>query len=308
MDIKIPEGFFKGEIREGFYVESMMKKNWACMIKMLAEVDRICKKHNIQYFADWGTLLGTVRHHGFVPWDDDVDITMKRPDFNKFCLVAPKELPEGWEIVNIHNDVNWRHMLAHVVTGRSVNYDPEHLKEFYGFPYVPGIDIFPLDYLAPTEEEDADVCKLVNIVGVTAASYDNSENSEDSEEEKMATIKAIEEMCGVKFDYSKDIVNQLLRLQERLSMMYSEEEATKIALMPDHAGPRPTDVYPKEYYAGTIEMPFEYITLPVPVGYENILAQKYGPNWRTPYLGGGSHDYPYYKKQQKIVWEALGVL
>ena len=305
MELNIPDNYFEGEIREGFYVESMMKKNWACMIKVLAEVDRICRKHDIQYFADWGTLLGTVRHKGFVPWDDDIDITMKRPDFNKFCLVAPKEMPQGWEVVNIHNDPEWRHMLAHIVTGRSVNYDPDHLKEFYGFPYVPGIDIFPLDYLAPTEEEDKDVCELVNIVGVTAASYDNEE---DSEEEKLKTIKGIEAMCGVKFDYSKDIVNQLLKLQERLSMMYSEEEASKIALMPDHAGPRPLDVYPKEYYASAIEMPFEYVTIPVPVGYKEILKQKYGENWMEPRLSASSHDYPYYKKQQKIAWTALGVL
>ena len=121
MELNIPDNYFEGEIREGFYVESMMKKNWACMIKVLAEVDRICRKHGIQYFADWGTLLGTVRHKGFVPWDDDIDITMKRPDFNKFCLVAPKEMPQGWEVVNIHNDPGWRHMLAHIVTGRSVN-------------------------------------------------------------------------------------------------------------------------------------------------------------------------------------------
>ena len=115
-------------------------------------------------------------------------------------------------------------------------------------------------------------------------------------------------MCGVKFDYSKDIVNQLLKLQERLSMMYSEEEATKIALMPDHAGPRPLDVYPKEYYASAIEMPFEYVTIPVPVGYKEILKQKYGENWMEPRLCASSHDYPYYKKQQKIAWTALGVL
>ena len=115
-------------------------------------------------------------------------------------------------------------------------------------------------------------------------------------------------MCGVKFDYSKDIVNQLLKLQERLSMMYSEEEATKIALMSDHAGPRPLDVYPKEYYESAIEMPFEYVTLPVPVGYKEILKQKYGENWMEPRLCASSHGYPYYKSHQIMAWTALGVL
>lgn len=103
--MQIPEGYLEGEIRDGFYIESMMKKTWAAQMKVLMEVDRVCKKNGIQYFADWGTL-GAVRHHGFVPWDDDMDITMKRPDYNKFCSIAEKEMP-GYNIVNIHTDEGW---------------------------------------------------------------------------------------------------------------------------------------------------------------------------------------------------------
>ena len=58
--MEISEEFLKGEIREGFYVETMMKKVWAAQLEVLGVVDRLCKKHNIQYFADWGTLLGAV--------------------------------------------------------------------------------------------------------------------------------------------------------------------------------------------------------------------------------------------------------
>ena len=69
--------------------------------------------------------------------------------------------------------------------------------------------------------------------------------------------------------------------------------------MGDHAGPRPLDVYPKEYYSESIYVPFEYTTIPVPIGYENILKRKYGEDYMIPYLGGTNHEYPFYRKQQR---------
>ena len=91
---------YAGEYREGFFVEEKMKRAWAAEMEVLKEIDRICNAHGIQYFADSGTLLGAVRHKGFIPWDDDIDIAMKREDYQKFLAVAPKELPERWRLCN----------------------------------------------------------------------------------------------------------------------------------------------------------------------------------------------------------------
>lgn len=80
-----------------------MKRAWAAELEVLSEIDKICKKHNIQYFADWGTLLAAVRHEGFIPWDDDLDITMKREDYHRFMEIAQTELPEGFFAYDFRN-------------------------------------------------------------------------------------------------------------------------------------------------------------------------------------------------------------
>ena len=64
-------------------------------LKILKEVDRICRKYKIRYGLDAGTLIGAVRHHGFIPWDDDADVYFTRSQYEAFCKVAPRELPEG---------------------------------------------------------------------------------------------------------------------------------------------------------------------------------------------------------------------
>lgn len=302
--MNIPEGYLNGEIRDGFYVESTMKKAWAAEIEVLNEVDRICRQHDIQYFADWGTLLGTIRHKGFVPWDDDMDITMKREDYTRFCQIVRQEQGE-LEIINFHTDPEWKDMLSRVINGRSVNYTEAHLDKYHGFPYVAGLDIFPLDYVAPTEDEDEIHCSMISIVEAFSA---NIRNNTATPEEIEQTTKDIEQMCGVKFNNLEPLATQLLKLGERLSMMYTDEESQAVALMGDHAGPRPLDVYPKEYYSESIYMPFEYTTIPVPVGYEKILIQKYGENYMTPYLGGTNHEYPFYRKQQREVYRQMGII
>ena len=79
--MNIPNSFFEDQVREGFYVPSMIKRAWAAEMEVLSEVDRVCEKYNIDYYADWGSLLATVRHGGFIPWDDDLDIVVKRKDY-----------------------------------------------------------------------------------------------------------------------------------------------------------------------------------------------------------------------------------
>ena len=66
--------YFVTEEIEGFIVDSTMKRAWAAQMEIMQEIDKICRENNLQYYAAWGTLLGAVRHKGFIPWDDDIDI------------------------------------------------------------------------------------------------------------------------------------------------------------------------------------------------------------------------------------------
>ena len=123
-------------MKHSFHIEKMMKRAWAVSIKILKEIERICRKHHICYFADWGTLLGAVRHQGFVPWDDDIDIAMKRGDYNRFYAAAKEELPEGYCIVDAAHDEGWPNTRARVLNvpdadNAQMQLKKEELEELY---------------------------------------------------------------------------------------------------------------------------------------------------------------------------------
>lgn len=114
--------------------------------QLLLEVDRICKKHNITYFLWAGTLLGAVRHGDFIPWDDDVDVAMKRDDFETFLRVAPKELLPAFQLVMPGEDDRFFDMIPKVnyVASKLRQNDPD--DEFYrGKHNKVSLDVFCLD-------------------------------------------------------------------------------------------------------------------------------------------------------------------
>lgn len=94
------------ELRERFNPEgSMLRRQQLRMLEILRYVDRVCKEHNIHYWLSSGTLLGAVRHGGFIPWDDDLDIEMLREDYEKFLKVFPEN--EDFVLQTIHTDPNF---------------------------------------------------------------------------------------------------------------------------------------------------------------------------------------------------------
>ena len=112
-------------------------------LKVLKEIKRICTKHDIKYFLTGGTLIGAVRHKGFIPWDDDIDIAMMRPDYDRFLEIAPKELGPEFSLLCIQQNPKIGTFFSKVVlngtTYRNVQ-QPDDAKNF-GFL----VDVLPYD-------------------------------------------------------------------------------------------------------------------------------------------------------------------
>lgn len=111
-------------------------------LEMLKDIDFICKKNNIEYFLTWGSALGAVRHGGFIPWDDDIDISMTWENYKKFEDIAQKELGDKYFYQSQETDkycfTNWNKVRINNTT--SMEKHLRHIKCHYGIC----IDTFPL--------------------------------------------------------------------------------------------------------------------------------------------------------------------
>lgn len=303
--MQFQDSYFEDEVRDGFYVPGLMKRAWAAQLEMLEDIDKVCKKHNIQYYAEWGTLLGAVRHGGFIPWDDDFDIGMKRADYNKFLSVAEAELPEGYGLLNhrtVHDGESLWEFMIRVMNGHKICFEKQHLEKFHDFPFAVGIDIFPLDYLIADKQAEERRAKLLYLMTMAGIAIDESPDSEKTER----LIRQVEEACNVTIARNGEVKRQLYSLEEQYFSLYSEQEAEEITIMPNWVNSKLTYKFPKSYYEEAVMLPFENTQIPVPIGYDAVLRKKYG-NYMKLVRAGGAHEYPFYKRQEAILQEKVGV-
>lgn len=295
------ETYFSGEEREGFYIKPMMKRAWAAQLEILQEIDRICQRNNIEYFASSGTLLGAIRHGGYIPWDDDLDIEMKRLDYERFLKIAAEELPEGYGISSPACDSKWDVPFARVLNTYIIPLQGERLQQFHGFPMQAGVDIFPIDYLPVDQSEEDMMLSLFRAVYMLARSWDKDEMSET---EKMESLRAVETYCNVQFTQDKSYRQQLWILADRISSMYWDanieaKEVSMVYMLESRQDFR----MPVSCYKDVKRVSFENTTIPIPAGYDQILTVLYGEDYMTPKQGAAEHDYPFYKEQQKMLVE-----
>ncbi len=135
-------------------------------LECLDELDRICEKHGISYFISWGTVLGAVRHGGFIPWDDDIDVCMMYPDYLKFLQVCTTELDkDNFFVQTPDTDYNTLVPYAKLRMNNTTSMDEKysHIKMHWGLC----IDIFPLRNAPESEKKRKKLVFLSKLLRLT---------------------------------------------------------------------------------------------------------------------------------------------
>ena len=301
------------EIRDGFLVTSHRKKLWNVQIGLINEFARICKKYNLRWFAYCGTLLGAARHKGFIPWDDDVDVAMLRPDYEKFKQVAQQEIQYPYFFENWYNHRRESDETPDSATEYPLLTRAQEKRCFgmAGFPTFPllklrdsrttmiefpdrknanqgiWIDIFPLDIVSPfTNKKDAHNFKIAREL-LIATTYpeiikkaiNDNKSLAVSYEELKKFMKLPYRQRGIRFD---DFMLKIFSPTEKVDQLRLHRFANE--------NPVPYDVKDIEKI---IYMPFEQIEIPVPAGWKNCLKSQYG-DWQKPLIyPSHTHDYFY---------------
>lgn len=247
------------ELRKRFNPDgSLLRRQQMRMLEILIEVDRICRKHHINYWLSSGTLIGAVRHGGFIPWDDDLDIEMLRKDYLKLMKILPAELPDWLALQNSETDPNYFFFYAKIRDHRSrmreeTNYDRMWKEQgIY-------IDIFPM------ERHPLWLHKLTEItVGHMYKIWRTSTDDQRS-------IKAVRRI----FKFNNNFVFPCLRFICRL---LPAKVITSGMGIPFHNPRYASEIFPLAKHK------FEGHEFPVPFNYDAHLRHIYGDYMQLPDL------------------------
>ena len=114
---------------------------------ILLFIHQFCIDNHIQYSLAWGTMLGAIRHKGYIPWDDDIDIMMTRPEYDRFCKLFHDDR-SVYKLYDVHTDKKWIYPFAKISDERTIRVEKNALDEI-GI----NIDVFPIDYYADSYED-----------------------------------------------------------------------------------------------------------------------------------------------------------
>ena len=275
--------FLEEEVREDYLVTSKMKKLWLVELDILNKFVQVCDKYDITYFADAGTLLGAVRHGGYVPWDDDIDIILLRKDFDRFLDVAKTEFQYPYYVYNIHNNY------ADSLITRIMRLDTTIMSMNDGVEAIHGkkritknikciqIDIFCADNCPDTPDERNEFNKNIK------SSHSELRKAYFRFNQVYKNNHISEEQCNV----FKNTLNEYKENFENVCKSYENENTSFIYNNGFDLNSLDTFILRhKEDYSDYVLMPFEMLTLKCPIGYERALDMMYtnreGVSWKIP--------------------------
>ena len=248
-------------------------------LNILLEIDRICREHGIEYMLDAGTLLGAVRHKGFIPWDDDVDIAMTRDNFEMFRAVAMSELKDGMELV-MPNELG-DGSVFYDFTPRIIYLNSRRHAESEEMSYYGGklnhlwVDIFILDNIADNPILD----KTTRFRQMMLYGYAMSKRYklDMSKYKGMTRLKVWVLVTLGKLVDMRDI----FRRQESLSVRYNTGNTKRLY----YSNYQPDYLYvtlKREWVEPVEELEFEGHMLMVPPYYHEVLTEIYGDYMQLP--------------------------
>ncbi len=257
----------RDEVRSGFLVTSRRKKIWNVELMILMELDRICKKHGLRYFLDSGTMLGAVRHQGFIPWDDDMDLVMMRPEYEELKRIAPVEMKDPFFFQTVYTD-RCIYNIAKCRYNRSSAIEFPRDREVNQGVFI---DIWPLDAVAdgsPRSERIYLIERELYTATVDSESawhmLEQGENVIPSE-----TLRRVLALPAV----------ERFREFESFCEKHFHDSSMVNCFAMEAGGRFQYEDCSKKLYEDVVYLPFEGLELPVPVGYEELLRRYYG-DWR----------------------------
>lgn len=239
-------------------------------LNILKYIDMVCKKYSIRYFLAYGTLIGAVRHKGFIPWDDDADIVMPRPDYEKFIKVMKRKNGIYRIICLEHCKKDYSYPFAKVIDSRTIINEPWRLmKEKLGV----FVDVFPLDGIGNTEKETVKNAKKL-----------------------LKIAKLIWYIDTVKDTFKGRILNIIGR--KNLNRIFKHIAKKNNYYKSKYVGtpsypPNEFEIIKKEYYLESQNVVFEDCYFPIPKYYDIILEKKYGKYMECPPIEEQNNKHPY---------------
>lgn len=257
---ELTEDYLREEVRCGFRVTTERKKIWIILLDLLLELDRVCRKHHLQYSLTYGSLLGAVRHGGFIPWDDDFDVNMPREDYEKLMSLKG-EFAAPYFLQCPGEDHGYYYSFLKLRNSNTTSYTP--LFAYQGFNMGMMLDIFPLD--AWEFEAGKEVYRQIDAINKDNSCFmRRSHPALDEQQRKRAEA------------WSGRDPRENLRELTRLATGWRGQKTGWLSNGVSTADSYLKNVYPAEIFRGYRRVPFEMLSLPIPEGFDAYLAILYG--------------------------------